>query len=106
MRDCKSEAVGGGGGGGGGRVERVFRPLRCSLLPLPARAALALVALKPVLRDKRTVDYLLAFVGGVMLAVCALELWPEGRRCRRDARLAQGIAVGAAVMLWTLWVGV
>ena len=55
----------------------------------------------PVHALKRTGDD-----GGVMLAVCGLELWPEGRRCRRDARLAQGIALGAAAMLWTLWVGV
>lgn len=25
--------------------------------------------------------YMLAFVGGIMCAVCALELWPEARKC-------------------------
>lgn len=41
-----------------------------------------------------------------MLAVCGMELWPEGRACKSDARLAQGIALGSLLMGWTLYVGV
>lgn len=49
---------------------------------------------------------MLSFVGGIMTAVCALELWPEGRKCKSDRRLAQGIMIGTVVMGWTLYVGV
>ncbi|KAF8072857.1 zupT [Scenedesmus sp. PABB004] len=71
--------------------------------PLGALAALLLA--RPFV-TLAALDYLLAAVGGVMLAVCALELAPEARSCRRDARAAQGAALGAAVMAWTLYVGV
>lgn len=37
-----------------------------------------------------------------MAAVSVLELWPEARKCRHDARMAAGIAIGAAVMGATL----
>ncbi len=39
-----------------------------------------------------------------MLAVCAIELWPEARSCKNDRGLAIGIAIGSLVMGWTLWV--
>ena len=42
----------------------------------------------------------------VQTAVCVVELWPEARKCREDARLFQGIALGAFVMAGTLAVGV
>jgi ZIP family zinc transporter len=71
----------------------------------PLGALLALVVVKPVLTPD-LLHYILAFVGGIMAAVCALELWPEARKCRADGRLAGGVALGAAVMGWTLWVGV
>jgi ZIP family zinc transporter len=48
---------------------------------------------------------MLAFVGGIMMAVCALELWPEGKKCGHDRRLLSGVAVGVVVMGWTLWMG-
>lgn len=51
-------------------------------------------------------QYILAFVGGIMAAVCVLELWPEARKCRADARLVAGVALGTLAMGWTLWVGV
>lgn len=71
----------------------------------PLGAFLALVAVKPMLNEDM-LHYMLAFAGGIMVAVCALELWPEGRKCRADRRLAAGIALGVMVMGWTLWVGV
>ena len=41
-----------------------------------------------------------------MLAVCVLELWPEARKCKRDVRAYQGIAVGSILMGLTLAVDV
>lgn len=38
------------------------------------------------------------------LAVCGIELWPEGRNCRHDRAFAAGILGGVAVMGWTLLV--
>lgn len=40
------------------------------------------------------------------LQVCVVELWPEGRKCGRDAHMMQGILLGAAAMAWTLYIGV
>lgn len=37
-----------------------------------------------------------------MLAVCVLELWPEAKKCKRDVRAYQGIALGAVLMGLTL----
>lgn len=71
----------------------------------PLGATIALVALKPFLTAER-LQYMLAFVGGIMGAVCVLELWPEGRKCRDDRRLVAGVVIGGAIMGWTLWVGV
>lgn len=39
-------------------------------------------------------------------AVCAVELWPEARKCREDGRLFQGIAAGVLIMAGTLAIGV
>ena len=39
------------------------------------------------------------------MAVCVVELWPEGRKCGQDYRLAQGVAVGILVMAGTLALG-
>lgn len=72
----------------------------------PLGALVALFIFKPFVDTVQQLDYVLACVGGVMLAVCGLELWPEGRKCRQDVRLAQGIVLGALVMGWTLSVGV
>lgn len=72
----------------------------------PLGALLALFVARPFVTSLAALDYLLAAVGGVMLAVCGLELWPEGRRCQQDGRLLQGIALGSLLMAWTLWVGV
>ena len=56
----------------------------------PLGALLALLVFKPFVRSIGSLDYVLAATGGVMLAVCVLELWPEGRRCGEDARLLAG----------------
>lgn len=71
----------------------------------PVGALLALLFVKPFLTEA-TLHYILAFVGGIMMAVCVLELWPEARKCRSDRRLVAGVALGGAVMGWTLYVGV
>lgn len=63
------------------------------------------MAVRPFLTEAR-LQYILAFVGGIMAAVCVLELWPEAKKCRADGRLVAGVALGAAAMGWTLWVGV
>lgn len=72
----------------------------------PLGALLALLVFKPFVKSLAALDYVLAATGGIMLAVCVLELWPEGRRCGRDGRLLAGMLLGAAVMGWTLWIGV
>jgi ZIP family zinc transporter len=83
----------------------------------PVGALVALLVARPLLRSAEEsaawggeeggelLPYVLAAVGGVMLAVCALELWPEARACQRDGRMAQGVLAGAVAMAWTLWVG-
>lgn len=71
----------------------------------PLGAVIALTFIRPFLTELR-LQYMLAFVGGIMTAVCFVELLPEGRRCRHDGRLAQGTALGAVVMGATLWIGV
>ncbi|KAK9816964.1 hypothetical protein WJX72_007575 [[Myrmecia] bisecta] len=45
----------------------------------PFGAFLALLFVKPFLTPLR-LQYMLAFVGGIMMAVCGLELWPEARK--------------------------
>ena len=67
----------------------------------PLGALLALLFVKPLLTAHR-LQLMLAFVGGMMTAVCFLELLPEGRRCRRDRQLAQGTLLGGVVMAATL----
>eukprot|EP00882_Tetradesmus_deserticola_P017363 GHRQ01018598.1.p1 GENE.GHRQ01018598.1~~GHRQ01018598.1.p1 ORF type:complete len:316 (+),score=141.17 GHRQ01018598.1:1037-1984(+) len=72
----------------------------------PIGALFALFVLKPFVVSAERLDYVLAAVGGVMLAVCGLELWPEARKCKHDVRMVQGILVGTLAMAWTLLVGV
>ena len=45
-------------------------------------------------------------VGDAQMAVCALELFPEARKCGHDLQLGQGAALGTVVMAWTLYVGI
>lgn len=71
----------------------------------PLGAVIALMAAKPMLSPEG-LHYILAFVGGIMAAVCLLELWPEGKKCKSDKEMWGGIALGGILMGWTLWVGV
>lgn len=71
----------------------------------PVGALAVILAVRPWLTVDR-LQRLLAGVGGLMAAVCVLELWPEAVRCRAPGRLAAGIALGAGLMAWTLWIGV
>ncbi|WIA08935.1 hypothetical protein OEZ85_008352 [Tetradesmus obliquus] len=72
----------------------------------PIGALFALFVLRPFVSSLERLDYVLAAVGGVMLAVCGLELWPEARKCKQDVRMLQGVLLGAVAMGWTLLVGV
>lgn len=72
----------------------------------PLGALIALFVFRPFVSSVKALDYVLAMVGGIMLAVCGLELWPEGRKCQQHIRLYQGILLGSLVMAWTLHVGV
>lgn len=71
----------------------------------PLGALIALLLVKPFITEE-PLHYILAFVGGIMMSVCAIELWPEAKRCKEDARLAQGIFAGTVVMAVTLAMGV
>ncbi len=71
----------------------------------PLGALFALFFIQPYLTPLR-LQYMLAATGGVMSAVCFIELWPEGKKCRNDLSLAKGISLGSALMLGTLYVGV
>ena len=67
----------------------------------PLGALLALIFIKPYLTPTR-LQYMLAFVGGIMSAVCWVELLPEGRRCKHDAALLRGTLLGGGLMALTL----
>jgi len=41
-----------------------------------------------------------------MSAVCVIELYPEGKKCKHDGQLWRGIAFGTMLMAGTLYVGV
>eukprot|EP00899_Mesostigma_viride_P024130 jgi/Mesvir1/4901/Mv11163-RA.1 len=71
----------------------------------PLGAVLALTVVRPFLTETR-LQFILAFVGGIMFAVCFSELIPEGMRCRHNRDLIKGIVLGATVMGMTLYVGV
>lgn len=89
-----------------GSKTRALAVATLSGLSEPLGALAALLVARPFVNSVQRLDYLLAFVGGIMLAVCVLELWPEGRKCRQDARLAQGALLGALLMGGTLLAGV
>ena len=71
----------------------------------PVGAFIALFFIKPYLTPK-LLHYLLAGTGGMMTAVCIIELFPEGRKCKHDGHLLNGIVFGSLLMLSTLYVGV
>ena len=88
-----------------GSRRRALAMATVSGLSEPAGALLALCFIKPYLTPT-LLQYLLASTGGMMSAVCAIELLPEGRKCRENGALARGVIVGTAVMLGTLYAGV
>jgi zinc transporter ZupT len=67
----------------------------------PVGAAIALAFIKPFLTPLR-LQLMLAYVGGIMTAVCYLELLPEGRKCGKDGQLVRGALVGGVLMAATL----
>ena len=67
----------------------------------PLGALIALIFIKPYLTPTR-LQYMLAFVGGIMSAVCWVELLPEGRRCKQDGALLKGTLLGGGLMALTL----
>jgi len=70
----------------------------------PVGALIALKFMKPYLTPKR-LEHLLAATGGIMVAVCALELWPEAKKCGHNDSMYRVIVVGSALMLLTLYMG-
>ncbi|KAK9806683.1 hypothetical protein WJX73_007886 [Symbiochloris irregularis] len=68
----------------------------------PVGALIALLLFQSFLTEL-VVHLMLAFVGGIMLAVCCTELWTEGRKCKHDQHLAAGIVFGAAFIGATLF---
>mmetsp|Transcript_20108 Transcript_20108/g.51497 ORF Transcript_20108/g.51497 Transcript_20108/m.51497 type:complete len:329 (-) Transcript_20108:63-1049(-) len=71
----------------------------------PLGALLALVFIRPFL-SQNFLNYMIGFVGGIMLAVCVCELWPEALKCEANKQLAEGCILGTVIMLWTLHMGV
>lgn len=71
----------------------------------PVGALLALLFIKPYLTPT-LLHYMLAGTGGMMTAVCIIELFPEGRKCKHDGQLLKGIVFGSLLMLSTLYIGV
>ena len=84
-----------------GSRRQAFLTAFFSGLSEPLGALLALLFVKPYLTPHR-LQLMLAFVGGMMTAVCFVELLPEGRKCRRDRQLAQGTLLGSLLMAGTL----
>ena len=71
----------------------------------PIGALIALLSVKPVISEE-SLHVILAVVGGIMAAVCVLELLPEAKKCNDDRKLALGVVCGAVIMGSTLLVGV
>ena len=68
----------------------------------PVGALLTLLILQNIITQER-IDYALAFVGGVMLAVAFCELLPESLRLQRTAMTCAGFMTGIAVMGLSLY---
>jgi len=68
----------------------------------PVGAALTLLVLRNVVTQER-IDYALAFVGGVMMAVALLELLPESLLMKRHGMTWAGFVTGVVVMATSLY---
>lgn len=71
----------------------------------PLGALIALLSVRPIISED-ALHIVLAIVGGIMGAVCVLELWSEGKKCRSDKNLSLGILFGTVIMGSTLLLGV
>lgn len=63
----------------------------------PIGALLTLFFFRDVITQER-IDYALAFVGGVMMAVALAELLPEAKRLNQPGMTALGVAMGTVIM--------
>jgi len=68
----------------------------------PVGALLTLLVLQNIITQER-IDYALAFVGGVMMAVASLELMPEALRLHRFDMTCSGFVTGILVMGTSLY---
>jgi len=68
----------------------------------PLGALLTLFFFKNVITQER-VDYALAFVGGVMMAVALGELLPEAQRLQRPGMTILGVVMGTVIMGTSLY---
>lgn len=87
----------------GSRVQAVLLAT-ASGLSEPVGALIALKFMKSYFTPER-LDHLLAATGGIMVAVCVLELWPEATKCGHNASMYRGIFIGSALMLVTSYMG-
>jgi ZIP family zinc transporter len=87
-----------------GSRSRAILLATASGLSEPVGALIALKFMKPYLTPTR-LEHLLAGTGGIMVAVCALELWPEARKCGNSDNMYRGVIFGAALMMLTLYLG-
>lgn len=71
----------------------------------PLGALIALLSVRPIISED-ALHIVLAIVGGIMGAVCILELWPEGQKCKSEGKLVLGILFGGVIMGSTLLLGV
>lgn len=70
----------------------------------PLGALLSIVFLKSLL-SQTALHYTLAAVGGIMIAICLLEIWPAARCCKEDKHLFFGLLVGCCLMIATILYG-
>jgi len=68
----------------------------------PLGALLTLLVLQNIITQER-IDYALAFVGGVMMAVALLELLPEAQRLKRPDMVVSGFLSGVVIMGTSLY---
>jgi zinc transporter, ZIP family len=68
----------------------------------PLGALLTLLVLQNIITQER-IDYALAYVGGVMMAVALLELLPEAQRLKRSDMVASGFLFGFIIMSTSLY---
>jgi ZIP family zinc transporter len=87
-----------------GSRSRAILLATASGLSEPVGALIALKFMKPYLTPTR-LEHLLAGTGGIMVAVCALELWPEARKCGNSDNMYRGVIFGAALMMLSLYLG-